>query len=285
MQKISLEQLKMICKTLKEKFPDKDRDFYKLGLSTELLRIMIDNNWVNQSVFSMHAHKPQKTEEARTFFKSEKGGFQYQERVRRLAERIFNLQNIENIEDIIEKVKEGNLTSRFAELEAGTLFYRREIPFEFVKPVGKKGLDFDIRILTKQRVNCEVKHRIESTPLNKEALYQTLRKARSQLPKIEPALIIIKIPEKWAKDKDIEKLSSKILNKFFKQSKSQNVVGVIFRWESRPFSHKGLFFWRYRLEKSPFSKMENNQIREIFGKIESGATQWIDFENVLNDCL
>ena len=284
MQKISLEQLKIICKTLKEKFPNKDRDFYKLGLSTELLRIMVDNEWVNQSIFSMHDYKPQKTEKGRIFFKSEGRGFQYQERVRRLAERIFNLQNIKNIEDIVEKIKEGNLISRFSELEVGTTFYRRKIPFEFVKQTGRKRFDFDIKIKTNPEINCEVKNKIKSTILSEETLRVSLKKARDQMPKDEPSLIAVKIPEEWTLNKRILEIFPNVLDKFFKQDKSNNVVGVLFRWESRSFFHKGIFFWKYRLEKNPYSKMMNNQVREIFEKIESGVTQWIDFENVLNDC-
>lgn len=283
MQKISLEQLKIICKTLKNKFPNKERDFYKLGLSTELLRIIVDNEWTNQAVFSEHMSQPSKTEEDRSFFKTNSGGFRWQERVRRLAERIFNLQNIENIEDIITKIKEGNLTSRFAELEIGTTFYRRDIPFKFVKPQGKKGFDFDIVINTNPPVNCEVKHKIESTQISAKTISKSLNKAKLQLPKEEPALIGLKIPEEWTQSKETVKILNETFNKFFENNK--NIIAILVRWESRNLKHDGLFFWMYKLEINKNSNKITKTNAELLKKIESEPSKWIDFESVLNECL
>jgi hypothetical protein len=283
MQKISLEQIKIICKTLKEKFPGKDRDFYKMGLSTELLRIMVDNEWVNQAIFQEHKIKPQNTEEDRSFFKTSSGGYQWQERVRRLAERIFNLQNINNIDDIIEKIKEGNLTSRFAELEIGTTFYRRNIPFGFVKPQGKKGFDFDIIINLNPPINCEVKHKIESTEISKKIISKSLNKARLQIPKEEPAIIGLKIPEEWTRHEEMVNILTETFDNFFKNNK--NIIAILIRWEERDSNHKGVFFWKYKVECNKHSNKITKDVSKLIDKINSKPSKWIDFESVLNDCL
>jgi hypothetical protein len=34
--------------------PNKELDFFKMLMATEMLRIMIDNEWVNQCLFSIH---------------------------------------------------------------------------------------------------------------------------------------------------------------------------------------------------------------------------------------
>lgn len=283
MQKVSHEQLKIICKTLKEKFPGRDRDFYKMGLSMELLRIMIDNEWVNQAIFFQHKTKPQRTEEDRSFFKTNSGRYQWQERVRRLAERLFNLQSIENIDDIIIKIKEGNLTSRFAELEIGTTFYRREIPFEFVKPQGKKGFDFDITINTTPRINCEIKHKIESTKISKQTILQSLKKAKNQMPKEEPAIIGLKIPEEWTQKKETVKILNETFDIFFENNK--NIIAILIRWEARVSKQEGFFFWMYKIECNKHYNKITKEISELIKKIKSKPSKWIDFESILNDCL
>ncbi|MFZ2150926.1 MAG: hypothetical protein WAZ12_03605 [Candidatus Absconditicoccaceae bacterium] len=273
MQKISLEQLKIMVKTIKEEHPNKNRDYYKMFLSTEFLRLVVDNERLNQSMFSIHNKKPPRTKEDRKFFRTETGGFQRQERVSRFAERIYNLQDIKNIDNILSKIKEGNVSGCFAELEAGTHLHRREIPFEFVKETGNKGLDFDIKITSNPTVNCEVKHKMESTELSEKTLERSLKEARSQLPDNEASLIFLKIPEEWTKQDNIYEVFQKTINNFFTSSNSQNVIGIVLRREQRNIHNEGIFYWMYKLLENDKSKIINEEIKNLLTKISSKANE------------
>ncbi|MBS3087758.1 hypothetical protein J4226_04135 [Candidatus Pacearchaeota archaeon] len=281
MQKINLENLKIMDKTIKEKFPNKSNDFYKMMLSTEFLRIIIDNDWLNKSVFANFENETKKTMEAREFLRSKEINLQWMERVSRLSERLFNLQNIIGIEDVIKKIKEGNFLSRFAEIEVGTHFYRRGIPFEFIIPSGEKEKDFDIVINYNTKINCEIKHKIESTELSRKTLMATLKKAKEQMPKNNPSIISIKIPESWTLQKEISEIFLKALSDFFSNSNNDYIVGILFRWESRSLFNSGLFFWKYKLEKNTNSKLYNKDIQNILERIDAPATKWIDFKDVV----
>lgn len=276
MNKISLSQLTTISANLKKLYSH--RDIVRFGTSLEVLKILFGKEWTDEVISQQHKNKTSKTKEARDFLRTKELGFQMQERIYRLAERSFNLQNVKNFEGIIEEIKRGNLQSRFAELEAGTHFYRRGIKFEFVKPIMKKGFDFDIILNTNPKINCEVKHKIESTKLSGKTLIKSLEEARKQVPSDKPAFFVIKIPEDWIKHPNFLKEIPPSIEGFFKQKRNSNVIGSLFRWESRHPKHKGGFFWRYKLVKNSFSKFSNKQMDLILKKINSqNIEKWVSF--------
>lgn len=271
-----------MVKTIKERNPNKDSDFYKMFLSIELLRIYFGNEWVNIVIFNKNLEGYEKHFEARNFLRSAQIGFQWQERVRRLAERLYNLQNVKNMDKIIEKIKQGEFSSRFAEIEAATHFHRCRILFEFVNPIGKKGRDFDIKILTNPPINCDVKHKLENIYRDDKiiikSIKKTLRKARNQVPFNKFSLFLIKIPENWNKKSS---LIVNVLNEFLEEKESKKVIAVILRWEERDSNYNGAFYWKFFLQKNKSFKANKkvDKILELLNK--PSYKDWINFDYII----
>lgn len=195
-----------------------------------------------------------------------------------MAERVYNLQDVPNLRRIIKEIKQGSLASRFAEIDAATHLYRREIPFSFVNPQGRVEHDYDIEINYEFPIHCEVKHKIETTALSEETLRETLEHAVSQVPKNEPSFFIVKIPEAWVKNPLINDVINKVLTIFFK--KWRYVLGVLFKWEVRHDGQPGVFYWKYTLKKNDqFMGMANPL--DFYSKIESAGTKWTGLDDLI----
>jgi len=253
-----------VCKTLELKYPGRSCDFYRFGLAVEMLRVLISNEWVNQAIFpNDHPTKSKKTQEAIIFLKSKEIGFQFQERVYRLAQRLYDIQNITGLEMVIKKIINGDTYGGYAEIEAGSFFKRRNIDFDFIIPSGIKGHDFDIKISGSPAINCEVKHKIEATSLSKKILEKTLSLANEQVPNTEPALFFIKIPEEWIVNQALINVVERTMGTFFPRNK--NVLGFILHWEERDKTNNGGFYWKYKYEKNPLCSLIS---KEITNKLE-----------------
>jgi hypothetical protein len=287
-QLITRQHIKYICDYLNSNFPDKDRVFYKFGLATEILRVLVGNEWTDQVVFSKdHPIKSKTTARAVEFFKSketeERDVYKFQARVSMFAERLFNLQNVTGISRIIDATKSGDINLGYSEIEAGIHLYSRDIPFQFVIGPGEKRKDFDILIQDEDLIlNCEVKHKIEKTELSKETLLATFSAAKSQVPLLEPALFIIKIPEDWTKDPDVSICVDSSTKKFF--MRSENILGIMFRWEERSFSHEGDFCTKFRFIKNPHFN-GNANFERIINKLNGKASKRITLDELLDEFL
>lgn len=243
------ERLKALCDSLVMKYPDSDCDFYKMALSVEVLRELVDNEWTNQAIFPNHHPVTSKSvQEAIVFLRTGDTGFQFQERVSKLAIRLLNTQEVKGLQKVVQEIRSGDIYGGYAELEAGDFLMRRDIPFEFVIPSGEKKKDFDIRITTEPRINCEVKHKIESTTISKKALESVLSSANKQVPADEPALFFIKIPEEWVKSPDFKSVVERVSGTFL--PRNTHVVGFVLHWEERVPGNEGHFFWKYHLEEN-----------------------------------
>lgn len=280
MRKLDERELKIMCETIKKDFPDRDDDFYKMFISTEVLRLMVDNEWVSQSLFQKHAQREKKNLDAFDYFNSAEGGFEWQERVSRFAERIYNLCRVPNIENVIQDVINGNLVSRFAEIEVGSHLFGRGIKFEFVIPIGQKGKDYDIQILDPLRVNCEVKHKIESTSLSENTLTNTIRASNDQLPIDIPAIIFIKIPERWVFEPDLIKTIRNSFKPFFQRNRD-HIIGIVLRWEQRDSNYEGLFYWKYRLFFNENFKT-TPQIESFINQLEGERAIGTSFSDIVH---
>jgi|ERR1035437_758519 hypothetical protein len=280
MRMLDERELKIMCQTIKKDFPDRDDDFYKMFLSTEVLRLMIDNEWVNQSIFSQHGQIEKKNRDAFDYFNSGLVGFEWQERVSRFAERIYNLRRVPNIEIIIQDIIDGNLVSRFAEIEVGSHLHGRGIKFEFVIPSGQKGKDYDIQIVEPLKINCEVKHKIESTNLSENTLTNTIRASNDQLPTDIPAIIFIKIPERWAFEPDLIKTIKNTFKPFFQRNKD-HIIGIVLRWEQRDSYNEGMFYWIFRLFFNE-KYQTNHEIEFFLNQLEGKRTIGTSFSDIVS---
>jgi hypothetical protein len=64
-----------------------------------------------------------------------------------LAEDLYNLQTVLGFDECIERFRNGDIESGFAELEFGGMLRRNGISFRYVVPVGTLGRDYDVEIL------------------------------------------------------------------------------------------------------------------------------------------
>ena len=132
-------------------------------MATEYLRAVVDNEWTNQMVFGQHPTVSRSNRDGRVFMRAEPmeadERFRNQERTVRIAELLFNLQNVEGIDARLEDLRLGRVESTFAELEAGAFLRRRAVSFRYINPSGTKGADYDAEIPLHEtsKVNCEMK--------------------------------------------------------------------------------------------------------------------------------
>jgi len=262
--KFDEDRIKLICDWLIKNKSHYDCNFYKMWLAIEILRVIIGNEWTNQAVLpNIHPTKSKATRSAIDFLRTDKLGFQFQERVYRLAQRLYDIQDITGLEKVIRGITSGDIYGGYAEIEAGSFLKRRNITFEFVIPSGKKGYDFDIKITSDPAINCEVKHKIESTLPSKEVLEITLTSANKQVPDSKPALFFIKIPEGWINSSDLKSVVKRTKGTFF--PRNENVLGFVLHWEERDKINDGIFYWKYRYEENPFCSIN---IEEVNNKLK-----------------
>ena len=88
-----------------------DADFVTFGMATEYLGAVVDNEWTNQTVFGQHPTVSRSNRTGRAFMRAEPTEaderFRNQERTLRIAELLFNLQNVEGIDARLEDLRFG----------------------------------------------------------------------------------------------------------------------------------------------------------------------------------
>lgn len=279
------DQLIKMFDILYNKHPDKDIDFYKMLMAVELLRILVDNEWVNQTIFfDFHAELSRTNRDAYEFFGSKNLGYLWQEKVFRLSERLLNLRNIVNFDLIVKDIKNGELVSRYAEIEVACHLYKRLIKFEFVKPSGNKGADFDIKIIDNLEVNCEVKHKIEETDFSAKTIEKSLSKANKQIPQNNPAIIFIKFPTKWTEENQYLNIITSACTPFLIRNKN-HIIAIVFRWQKNFLDGK-MVNWMYKVLRNP-DYSHNEKTFEVLNKLElwGNNPEWINLEGLIKEQL
>jgi hypothetical protein len=214
-----------------------DADFVTFGMATEYLRAFVDNEWLNQMIFSQHPTVSRSNRTGRAFMRAEPTEaderFRNQQRTLRIAELLFNLQNVEGIDARLEDLRLGRVESTFAELEAGAFLRRRGVRFRYINPSGTKGADYDAEIPLHEtiKVNCEMKSKTEGTDLGEGAIRNPLQAARKQLPANEPGLVFLKVPEPWVQQPEEARILPTIIDAFLRGT--SRVTAVVLRWEEQ----------------------------------------------------
>src|SRR5207244_167526 len=120
-----------------------------------------------------------------------------QSRVEWLAEKLFNLQDVEGVERLVDEIKQGHLESRFAEIDCAAQIRNAGVPFRFLVPStvpGQRAPDLEILLEGGDVTPCEVEGKKEDTALSLQTIVTTLDHARKQLPKGKAGIIFLKIP-------------------------------------------------------------------------------------------
>jgi len=242
---------------LLSQFPASDDTFLLYGLANHYMVHIFGKDWVNQITFGMHSNVPRHNRAGRQFLRAENetedDGFRHQERCLSIAEHLVNLQDVEGIDDRVAALTQGQIESTYAELQAGGFLAERGLNFRFVTPSGMKGLDYDaeIQLSDGMKVNCEMKCKIEESYLSKPGILTRLNDARKQLPKGEPAIIFLKIPESWILQEDIVAVLLNALADFFRSTK--RIVSVVVCWEVVQLELNGpggLISYQFHMERN-----------------------------------
>jgi hypothetical protein len=284
--RLTTDHLSIIVRTLAASPPPvtADHDFITYGLATEALRFFFGNEWTNENVFSIHKETSAHHRQGRLFLRTDSteqaDQFRHMQRVTSLAEITFNLQGVDGLKQRISLMDKHDLESALGEMECAALLSHSELAFRFVIPTGSKGLDYEAEVTTSaNRIVCsEIKVKSERTSADAQTLWSTLETARKQLPKSEPGLILVRIPEEWVKRQDIQTIVNDAIGRVFRQS--HRVVAVILMWEEWNQTSDG---WKlvvsrfkdYRNSKSRLYKSDIDDLLAVIGPANNPS--WVSF--------
>ncbi len=196
MKQVSIESLKGCARVVRRHSDPEgtaDTDYVAFGMAAEYLRAVVGNEWTNQMVFEMHPTVDRANREGREFMRAEgkaaEDRYRLQERTLHLAELLFNLQSVEGIDGRIDNLRVGNLEATYAELEMGAFITSRAVAFKYIDPRGVTGSDFDglVTLSEGERVNCEMKCKVEGAELSDGAIRNPLAKPARSCPREGPA--------------------------------------------------------------------------------------------------
>jgi hypothetical protein len=215
--------------------------------------------------------------------------YRNQEHALRIAELLFNQQSVEGIDGRLNDLREGQVEATYAELEAGGFLLRHGIPFKYIDETSVKGLDYDGQIILHngERVNCEMKCKIESTQFSESTIRNTLDAARKQLPSGEPSLVFLKIPELWVHHPEISTALPTVINDFLRGT--SRVVSIILRWEEvhiLPKEAGSLIVYKYRIERGITPKKISSQVQDLLDQLSSPAVgSWVSFRSIAEEAV
>jgi hypothetical protein len=148
-----------------------------------------------------------------------------------LAEIIINLKDVEGFPEHLSRMRTEEPEAGLAELHIGKMLYINQWEFRFVIPKGKKGSDYDFEIIYHgQAVAADAKCKVEATELSSKTITTTLCDSRSQLPRDDPGIFFIKIPQHWMSQPDWQRTTIQGALDFFAQGTGR-IVSVVFYLE------------------------------------------------------
>lgn len=123
-------------------------------------------------------------------------------RIVELAELLYNLQTVDGIGDIVNRLVDdpGKMESTILELQGLQLLWFSQLPFT----LQHSGADCEITLPNGHTVYCEMKCKVEDGIFSDTTLRSTtLSRARQQLPENRCGVIFLKIPIEWTQSTTI----------------------------------------------------------------------------------
>ena len=223
MERIEVQHLRNIVDIGLKQNPSRDETALRYFLATILLRHYLGSAWCDECVKPQQTDVPRGSRAGRLFLRTDndasEDGHRHQERVERLAELLYNLQDVQGIAGRRASIQQGAVESTYAELEFAGHFIRREVRARFLDRSGLKGNDYDFDAGEgSTAVCCEVKTKLESTDLGQNTIINALDTARKQTPADRAAIIGVKIPEPWIRDSALRGTFESAPVSFFRNS-------------------------------------------------------------------
>jgi hypothetical protein len=123
-----------------------------------------------------------------------------------LAELLFNLHTIPNIELIYKRIVSdpSQMEATILELEGIKVIWFTELPFKLILPGGPKKQNYECEVELPKGIACvEMKCKVETEHFSLSSLVNTLKKASNQLPEDHCGIIFIKILGMWVDSSEI----------------------------------------------------------------------------------
>lgn len=167
-----------------------------------------------------------------------------------LGELLFNLQTIEGFDGCVDRLRTESIESVLAELDVARMLYINDHQFQFIKPSGQTGNDYDFKVnFTDGRIACvEAKCNLETQEVNLNTIKNALDKARSQLPKDQPGIIFVKLPSLWLDQVDFQRQSIELAQTFLRAT--GRIVSVNYYVASFDF-RDGMMWQGHRFKETP----------------------------------
>lgn len=198
------EQIYQHAQEVREALPNESWANHTYTLAVRILTSAFGFEWVEKHVLASDDRSP--------FFRNLEAAAGddslHRARVVDLAETILNLRKVPGVAEVLRAMKLGNIEDRFAELEVGKMLALAGTKFHFVTPGGPRGTSYDLKIATSAGEVCaDVKCKVESNlTISGNAILNTLKGARTQLPNDQMGAFFLKFPQTWAPDGNIEPL-------------------------------------------------------------------------------
>jgi hypothetical protein len=187
-----------------------------------------------------------------------------------LAEILLNLQDIPGIEIVVDKMKHAHIEPTFAEFDFGKMLYCSEASFRFVKPVQKKGLDYDVEIVLSDGliVCADAKCKLEGKEFSEKTVMNSLREARKQVPPDRPSFIFVKVPAGWMSNRSPKGPLNEIAKAFLRET--QRVASIKF-YISEIIYNNGFITHNQMFKEisNPNNRFDKHRNWDIFAKPES----------------
>lgn len=147
-----------------------------------------------------------------------------------LAEIFYNLQAAPGIREKARGLLNENIESVLGELEGVQLLCASGRPIELVAPNNVKGESYDLKtkLTDGTSVACEIKTKFEDTQFSPQTVLRTLGQACKQLPADGLNAIVMKVPEAWLDQVDVEEMLEQAATEIFRQRSTASAI--FFHW-------------------------------------------------------
>jgi hypothetical protein len=213
----------------KRHFANLPNDHVYVAMASQITLCMLGPDWWKKNVVGDTGRPDEFLQRSDS---SEESCFNYQLRLTMIGHMLWLLKESSGFADFITSLKTRELEAVFFELYSAECLFESGFTIEFVKAVGEKGQDYDLRAnLAHTTFYVEAKTRRHGPVLEQRKLDSTLKQARSQLPSSGPGIVFISIPVLWTVNSQAEPLISGTIQSFLKGTQRVNHVVVIWhRW-------------------------------------------------------
>ncbi len=281
---ISREQLRRnlaeVTASIRSDNPEETPNVIAQLVAQHILATLFGIDWMKRHILT---DKPGHPDFFRTDRKTGSPGLLGMLRIIQLAEMVLNLQFHPGVEKSIDLIRAGDIEPGFAELEVAKLLFVNDVDFTFIEPQMIKGADYDLELRMSGLTACaDTKCKVEGTERSASSVENSLRKAKSQLPKEEPGIIFVKIPQTWYEMGDEAELGAmlqRVADNFFKST--QRIVSLKFHTHVIADDGTRVFQTTFVREfDNPSHRFDRNKNWNCYREAPTLPDKWIQLQDL-----